>query len=73
VLRSLARRRRRFPWWIAGSVGQEFTRYEFDEVFLFPKWTSLFRLRLRTVETVKIKYSASWHKYDISSEIQPVC
>jgi len=31
VPRFLARRRTHFPWWIAGSAGQEFTRYEFDE------------------------------------------
>ena len=39
VPRSLARRGKHFPWWIAGSVGQEFTRYEFDEEWLFPKRT----------------------------------
>jgi len=31
VLRYLARLRRYSPWWIAGSVEQRFTGYEFDE------------------------------------------
>ena len=58
MLCSLARRRRRFPWWIAESVGQEFTRYEFDEVFLFLKRTSLFRLHLCLKEALFIAHDS---------------
>ena len=51
VFCSLARRQMHFPWWIAGSVGQRCTRYEFWRSVSFPEvsfrkprwpWNALF-------------------------------